>query len=160
MTDITPAPNSVLADLKTNRERIQARKFLTLQIPGWDSLFVRYKSLTWETIRSFNGAQLENPTPNDELVVAWDTLIAACDEVLISTDDGLKPLADTPVRFEHRLAQLTGDDIAETPREVVDSVFPNEFAAVEQFGEYMTWLNFSSKDVSEDLGKVSNGTGG
>jgi hypothetical protein len=156
MTNIeTPVTNSLLGELKANRQRIEARKHVELQIPGWDSLYVRYRALPWETLRTFEASTVENPTPNDELAVAWDTLIAACEEVLIKNEDGsLSSLDSTPVAFEQRLARLTGDDVAETPHDVIASIFPNEFALMQQLGEYIEWLNFSSTGSYEELGKA------
>lgn len=155
MSDHHEAPDSgsLVASLRAKRAELEAERFTEIDIPGWEGLLVaRYHAVTWETVRSF--ADKENPTPGEEVSTAWATLAAACHEVLSRDDDGeLKSLATPGLKYEEKLARLTGDEISSTPFEVIDNLFPTEVALMTHYGMYMEWLSHSGNDVAALLGK-------
>lgn len=146
---------SVLGRLKTRRLELEANKTVDIEIPGWNGiLFARYKSIPYETFKEVAGEEHESAT--DELVSAWRTLQGACDCILIRNDDGeLEPLDDGAVRFDTRLARYTGDDLSQTPDEVIDNLFPNEPSVIAHHNQYVYWLSTGKAAVEADLGKVS-----
>lgn len=137
---------SMMAQLRANRERLQKDKTLTLKLPGWDSLSVRYRRLPWESIKGL--ATIGDGDSAQEVGAALDVLLAACEEVLFD-DEGLG------LRYEQGLAQLIGDDAAVTPPEVLFSaVFSDdETALMLHAGEFMEWAMRLQAEASEELGK-------
>lgn len=156
-----PTPNSVLAQLRAKRTQLAAsNKVKDLEVPGQPELVIRYKRLSWDQARPLVQALSgSDDDPIKELSAVMDTLIEACQCVLIRDGDELKHLDGTPVRFEKRLAHLLGDDEATSPPEVLASVFlEDELSIMDQGGSYLAWLNHQEDQVDVELGKSSDRT--
>lgn len=159
MSDInSPAPDSMVAQLRANRARLLADTKKALQVPGWDSLYVQYKRLPWTDMKPLAtalGANEDDPTREVGNVI--DVLIAGCDTFLFKGDDEFQDLS---VRYEHGLAQfgVIDDDVTSAPA-IVLSVFANdEVALMSHAGEYMNWAMRQEAKVDEQLGKASGRT--
>lgn len=132
------------AQLQANRSRLLADKTKTIQLPGWDSLSVRYKRLPWDSIKGLAGLAEEDDS-GARIGAAMDILLDACEEVLFD-GEGLG------IGYEQALAELTGDT-ATSPPEVIDAIFPDEVSLMVHVGEYMGWAMRLEAEVSEELGK-------
>lgn len=160
--------DTVLAKLRAARAKLEANRTVDIEIPGWSGLlFARYKQLSYEDWRPLTAAERGPQSPTEELVTAWDTLIAACECIMIANDEGeLEPLGDGKVRFDSRLADLlplaSGSDddpvIPETPHEIVAAVFPNEPSVIGQRDQYIYWLANGEAMIKAELGKASETT--
>lgn len=138
--------SSMLSELQANRQRILSDKEKVLKLPGWDSLSARYRRLPWDSIKGLQGiGQSDDST--QEVGAAIDVLINACVEVLFQGEG-------TGLRYEQGLAKLYGDNEANTPPEVLMSVFADDEAALMMHaGEYIEWALRMETEASEALGK-------
>jgi hypothetical protein len=136
---------SMVAELRANKNRILADKTKTLQLPGWDSLSVRYKRLPFGALESLSGA-LDSDDETAKVGAAMDVLLKACEEVLYQ-GEGLG------LRYEQGLAQLIGDDESVSPPEVIDSVFPDELSLILHAADYMSWCFRMENEAAAALGK-------
>lgn len=134
---MTGPDGSVLGRLRERRAELAADHRLDLAIPGYGGeLVARYRPLTAEEQRHL-AAKVDRADHASEakaaavqMMVAVDTIVAACDEILVMQDGGLVPLAaiagaEGPVRFDEQLAEALGID-ADTAREVVCGLFPRD----------------------------------
>lgn len=147
-------PGSVIENLRANRARLLSDKDTVLKLPGWGSLYARYKRLPWDTVKALQGLGSGDSTVEVGTVI--EVLIAACDEMVFRDADGEQPLG---LRYEQGLAELIGDEDAKTPPEVVAAVFTDEGSLMVHGSEYLAWSLRLEDEATASLGKPSGQTG-
>lgn len=150
---ITAEPGSVVSRLRELRQSFGDSATVDLEVPGYrGELVARYGPLAWDVIRNL-ALRGERGRRNPEMgpILAADGLANAIVGFFTREDDGtLKPLTwnGAPVTaFGEDLRSVLGID-AQTVRETVREVFPDELALVAHYGELMEWQ--SERDDGED----------
>lgn len=146
--------DNLLDRLRERRNQIASKDEyrLDLPVPGYDGeLVVRYKYTEYnetaeraDRLRGVDAGQVP-------LISAIDTLIAACDKVMIVVNGRLVPIDEgalTPVRFEERLADILAFN-ASKARDVVRGLFNNDYAIIEQAMTVSRWMRDVTKKVDE-----------
>lgn len=164
-----PIPeDSLLGRLADIHQEIKTKEyFKDVAIPGYDSLL-------WIRCRPYDlgkrggkrmsqmRRRVENNDPYVILDTACDTLIDACDQVMIldpkfNGDKGpegenLKPLDDEiPVKFDSRLSTLLKLGDTKGARDVVKELFPTQQSIVTVSAEVDRWLRDVTKDADGDF---------
>ncbi len=152
---VAPSPESlILSQLRERRAKIgQGSDPLDLDIPGYGGdLVIRYKWTPFSELTA-TAPQLQRITqPTAQALAACaDTLVAACEEVLIRVEGEVRPLSTdgTPIRFDDRLADALGFDRTKTARQCAMQVFKNDYALIEQSEAVMEWLRGTSQEVND-----------
>ena len=147
---------SLLDQLKEQREELKSGEHrLDLEVPGYNGmLVVRYKPVRWDVIEALTKKVRKDKSGASKNVLAsTDTLIEACEEVFLRVNGELTTIPTAqggPVQFDSRLASALSFD-AETARQVVAGVFPNEMGVIDHNIKYSRWLRDVTKEVDEDL---------
>lgn len=159
-SDNGAAPSNAFDRLKARRRKLAEDKTLDLPVQGYGGdLVVRYKLLDWDTLNEIETKALRSDNPRAELYGQMDTLIAACDMVLIKADGDKEPRpaheADPslgePLRFDERLADKLGFE-AKSAREVLVGVFDgNETAIPPIYQALSRWLSGARAQVDEEF---------
>lgn len=160
--DLDPAetngrPSNLIERLREARREAEQPHDAVLEVPGYEGLLgVRYKYVSAENIEIL-GRRLQREIKRDKvkaenLLASIDTLIACCDEVVVrdSEDAGWKSLADPPVRFDGRLADVL-DYEASNARDAVLGLFNNEHAIIRHNIVLSRWLADTTQEVNEDF---------
>lgn len=145
-----PAPQDSLRDLlRGSREALQATRTIDLPVPGWGALVARYHVLSWRETRQITARhERVRDVAQQELYIAADSLIAACDGTFASLDGQLQPLN---MIYGIDLARYLGEDGAESARQAVFQLIPNEIQLITHYGELMAWMQGENVSVDEDL---------
>lgn len=160
-----PAPSvelSILGDLRQSRKKIGAGATpLDIPIPGYDGkLVVRFRWTPMERLASTakSLAKIDNPT-QQQIAAAADALVQCCDEFLVRVngEDGkteLKSLStnEFPITFSDgdRISFALGFEKPKSARECVQAVFNNDYALIDTSFKLITWLEDTSRKVSEE----------
>lgn len=146
---------SPLGRIRAKREQLAGQSgTLTLEIPGYaGDLHARYRYIPFSQAKK-QGEVMRESTPKKlhDLYGCADTLILTCQEILVRGADGeLEPVdleADTPIRFEKRLADELGFE-APSARAVVLGVFNNDYGVIAQAMRVSAWLQDTTKAVDQ-----------
>lgn len=155
-----------LGRAREQRQAILRKEGLTLRIPGYEDLRVRYKlmseKVTEEVAKQVQAAQ-RSEKGNKVIDAALDFLIAACKVIEVRGEDGkfedLVDDQDQPVRFEASLAEFLGFE-AETAKEIVletfspegeDSLRRNPDAPMDHFQAIALWRRGRVHEIDSDL---------
>lgn len=155
--DAPSVEHSILGDLRQSRRGIGANaKPLDLIVPGYkDRLVIRYRWQPLERLASTAASlsKIDNPT-TQHVAAAADVLGECCAEVLVRVNGELKPLStnEVPVTFSdgERLSFALDFEKVESRRECVRAVFANDYALIDQAFKVMSWLEDTSRKVSEE----------
>jgi hypothetical protein len=156
--------DSVWAQLRAEHAKIgEDREPLILEVPGYVAagLQIRYKFVNLEeTEATTKKLQQVRGLTTQALFSAIDTLLLACDEILVRLPDGVRPLADDgepPIRFDHRLAEGMQWPSGLKARQIVHRLFggkQGEYQILDQAREVSAWIAGERSDVGEEfLGK-------
>jgi hypothetical protein len=157
----TAEQGSVLDRLRTIRTEFQAETTHDIDVPGYRGrLVARYAPLPWEIVRGLaNKAEKGKRNAHIAVVVASDGLANAIVGFFFRDDDGkLAPvtLHGEPVtQYGDALAQALGIIGAETPREIVKAVFPDEYALVAHYGAFSEWQAERDEEDEDGIGAVA-----
>src|SRR5438093_471439 len=111
MTTTNVAPDSVLAQLRELRTQLQQERHIDVDVPGYQGVLrARYRPLSYERLRAIAERTRKAPgtEAGRELALAAESLIAACEVMLVRQNDGsYEPLehGGTPVRYDEHLAE-------------------------------------------------------
>lgn len=154
------AGSSLLDELRAKRAEATQDRRLELDVPGYEGLLVvRYRPTTWEEDKKISEKLERSKNPRKELYAALDTLITACDQILLRKHDGtLVPIeqedpsqGDEPVRFDGRFAAIMGLETG-SAREVVLATFKHNHRAIGVHGEELgKWLAEVNSEGDEDF---------
>jgi hypothetical protein len=164
-------------------DRLRARRAANLRkpkhhdiaLPGYEGLMVvRYRPLEWEHVQEIFEASAD---PELALETNVDTLIRACDRIMVLVDGELVSLADRlreqgehvntesgEVRFDHKLVEVLGLELEQPadPRDIVlasfEAAVSPELAVWEQAQELGAWMGTVAREVDSELGKDSAAT--
>lgn len=156
------APDTFLEQLREKRRRIATATDLKLEIPGFDGLlWAQYRRLEWDELKRIADKASKSKSPRKELLAHCDTLIAACEGILIQKDGKLEALnnaypefGDEPVVFDERLGAALGFEIDKTSpaRSAVLKAFGgNGVAVTAQQVELVQWIESSRSDDDQDF---------
>lgn len=147
---------SVVSRLRELRASFNDTATTDIEIPGYrGELLARYAPLGWDVIRNL-ALRGERGKRNPEMgpILAADGLANAIVGFYTREDGGeLKPLTwnGEPVTgFDGNLRDVLGIE-AETVRETVRAVFPDEFSLVAHYGEFMEWQSERDDGTDEAL---------
>lgn len=153
---------SVWDRLRADHERIAAdRPPLELDVPGYHgTLVVRYRFVPLKdaTRNAEKLARLKD-IGEQALLSAIDTLILACQEILVRDPDtgdlrGLADDGDEPIRFDERLARgmsWTPGPTGFTARAITRKLFSNDYALIQQAREVSEWMSESAQEIGDDF---------
>ena len=156
------ATPSVWDRLRADHERIAAdRPPLELDVPGYHgTLVVRYQYVPLRDAakRAEKLAKLKDGFRKG-LIMAIDTLILACQEILVRDPDtgdlrGLADDGDEPIRFDERLARGMGWEPGPTgysARDICQRLFENDYALIKQAEDVTSWMSESAQEIGDDF---------
>lgn len=146
--NLTKNPNaevgSVIERLREMRASFSDDAHVDIEVPGYrGELVARYGPLPWEVVRNI-AIRGERGKRNPDIgpLLAADGLANAIIGFYIREGDELKPLTwnGLPVdSYGESLRLVLGLTDAQTVRETVRSVFPDEFSLVSHYGTLMEW---------------------
>jgi hypothetical protein len=157
---------------RRERERAQRAKPLELEVPGNETVVVRYRPLPWEDAHRLLTSTADGA--ESALRNNLDALVAGCDELLLRADDGtLVPLARAlrdqgvdlgepdpnvvgKVRFDEHAVNALGLHPAEpTAQATVLALFSGavspEFAIGQHAGVLADWIARASPEVDAEV---------
>lgn len=141
--------------LAARREDLQHERDVVLPIPGYEDMLAgRYRVLSYRELRRIGKRNqgLEG-TEDGELILAADTLIEACSELLEVKDDGA--YASTGQRWNaNGVRELFGADLPEgaTARDAIFHVFPpTQTELMLHFNDYDEHLKQVVSEVDDKL---------
>lgn len=141
--------------LRTRHAQLKADRTKDMEVPGYDGrVVVRYGPVPWAVITKVRPLVDDGGTDPRTLNAAnQDVLIAACRDVLVRDDAGeLERVSDNgPVTFGPDLAALLGAEQAASAREVVDWLFPSEWAVAQHAGDLITWTRDAAHEDNDVL---------
>jgi hypothetical protein len=148
---------TLLNQLRDKREALKGDHYLDLDIPGYEGMLVgRFRPFPVEKserkMKEFQKLVGKQPML---LKAACDTLIDACEQLMVRKEAGAEPQpidpeADAPIAFDSRAAELFGFQ-ASTARQVVIGLFPTEQSIVATNVEVSRWMQTLSRDTDEEL---------
>jgi hypothetical protein len=124
-----------LARVQAQRQGIVSKDFLTLRVPGYEDLLVRYRLLpekqSEDIGRKVEALQRSNASNKKVMEVSADLLVEACHAILVRVEDGgdfeeLVGDGERPVRFDAQFAELMGLSDVDESRQIVLEVFSPE----------------------------------
>lgn len=164
----TPASSSLRERIAARRRNLQGKRTLLLPIPGFqEELWVRFKPVPWEILEKIANKTEKSKSRRKLLHAQADTLVAACDEVLVMPQNGeteadLKRIQDLDpefsdnepnIRFDQELAKyLVIDDARiDSARDVLYAVIPDGMALAVFHNEVADWQQSADVDVDNEL---------
>lgn len=147
---------SILDRIGALREEQRSEKHLDLAVPALQELvWLRFRVIPFQQTQSMAKRLQKEKLADDALVGATDTLIAACEQVMVREQPdaelrAIDPAAATPIRLDSQLAELLKLD-ASTAREVVYRLFENDYAIVQMAIKVSRWMADTSKEVDDDF---------
>jgi hypothetical protein len=148
---------TLLATLREKREANKAEHHLDLDLPGYDGLMVaRFRPFpvekTERKMAEFQKLQGKQPIL---LKVACDTLIDACEQVLLRKEEGAEPFpiddeAMPPIGFDSRLSELL-EFKADSARQVVLGIFPTEQSILAMNARVSQWMADVTSETDRGL---------
>jgi hypothetical protein len=154
-----PEKGSVVSRLRELRENFATDVTVDLEVPGYrGELVARYGALPWDVIRNLAlRGERGKRNPDIAPTLAADGLANAVVGFFTREGDGEKqPLTwqgDPVTDFGPALRSVLGIE-AETVRETVKAVFPDEFALVSHYAELMEWQS-ERDDGDEGLAEAA-----
>jgi len=160
---------SSLARVKAQREAIVSKEFLTLRVPDYEDLQVRYRLMsekaTEEVARKIESAQRSGASGKKNMEIAADFLVAACDAVLVRIEDTgkfevLVGEHEQPVRFDAELADVLGIDGVDQARQIVletfspegdDGLRRNPDAIIDHLNAIISWRKGREYEIDQGL---------
>jgi hypothetical protein len=152
------ARSTLLTTLRAKRDALKADHYLDLDIPGYDGLLVaRFRPFPIEKSEA-KAKQLQKLQAANAPVLlksACDTLVDACEQLMVRTETGgepkpIDPDADLPIAFDSRAAEMFGFQ-ATTARQVVIGLFGTEQSIVAMSVEVSRWMTTLKRETDEDL---------
>lgn len=149
---------TLLTSLRAKREALKADHYLDLDIPGYDGLLLaRFRPFPIEKSEA-KAKQLQKLQASNAPVLlkaSCDTLIDACEQLMVRTEEGgdpkpIDPDTDVPIAFDSRAAELFGFS-ATTARQVVIGLFGTEQSIVAMSVEVSRWMTTLQRDNDEEL---------
>lgn len=145
---------SVFAKLRDMRAEHAVEQTYDIEVPGYGGLlFLRCGPISGPTLATLRGRMMRSKTPDRDVDLAIDVLVAACREVMVrlNVDDELQPAdEDEPMRVDERLAVslgLTGRSAREVMRELYSSVPSPELAIVAESNAYYEWASAANDEI-------------
>jgi hypothetical protein len=147
----TSIESSALDRIKARREDLRKERHLELEVPGYGGeLVVRYRPVPWDGLREIARKVDRSNHPRKELNGQVDTLIAACDEVLIRVEGDLQPIEDGQTTRFDGLPDLLGYE-ATSARAAVFGLFNNDLAVVTAHNDLAEWMAGAEEEADEEL---------
>jgi hypothetical protein len=122
-----------LARVKAQRAAIVDRESLTLRVPDYEDLQIRYRLMpekdSEEVGRKMESAQRSGASGKTIMGIAADFLVSACDAILVRVGDKFEVLVDDveqKIRFDARLAEVLAINGVDEAREIVLETFSPE----------------------------------
>lgn len=151
------ANHTLLNTLRAKREELKEDHTLDLDVPGYEGMLVaRFRPFPVEKaerkMKEFQKLVGKQPVL---LKAACDTLIDACEQLMIRKEPGTEPVpidpdVEPPIAFDSRAAELFGFQ-ATTARQVVIGLFPTEQSIVATNVEVSRWMQTLTRDTDEEL---------
>jgi hypothetical protein len=165
---------SVWAQLQAEHAEIsRSRDPLYLDVPGYSGLVIRYHFVELsETERTTRELAKVKAVTQQTLLSSIDTLILACDEILVAAPDGQKPVGasgqslyplpvkplgdpgEPPVRFDHRLSEGLEWPANMKARQIVHKLFggkKGEYRIIGQAQEVSAWIAGERQEIAEEF---------
>jgi hypothetical protein len=147
------APASLASRVATRRATLQAQSTTTLEVPGFEGILAAtYRALSWKEMRSI-GLRHERLSDEalQELYVAADTLILACEDVLEVLDGGER--RSLGKRWGTALAQHLGVELPENanPRTALFALFSRDTDVMTHYSSLVLWQERVTEKVDETV---------
>lgn len=170
--DVEVPASSVWADLQREHDELAAdRDALYLSIPGYEHLVAKYRYVPLREMKKSNNKLRQIKDLTDATVIASvDSILMACDELLVTHPDGEKPLGtsgtplfdlpllaladegDPPIRFDDRLCLGMGWPTGQDAHQIVRNLFAkNERLILQHAQELAEWTNSTAREVRGDF---------
>jgi hypothetical protein len=157
---------ALLDEIRDLREEAKRDHHLILEVPGLKGkLGVRYKVIDSDQTEKI-AKRLRKVKQSRNLIGSIDTLITACDQIVVHDpghvkclldDDGeltewrpIDPSSPIPVRFDSRLAEILHLPSSEA-REIVAAVFQSDLSIIQQNVRVSRWMTDTTREVDDDL---------
>lgn len=160
--EVEDGARSSIERLRGLRDRIGSSRSEVFEIPGYNGeLVARYGIVPWGELKRLGQKAERSKNPRKELITQADTLIMACQEIMIRDQQGelqkLIPESEPPLRYDDRLAKILGFT-ASKAREVLSGTISNDIAISAHHNEVVGWMeDTSSEDDEEFLGESKAG---
>lgn len=169
--DYAPSNNGVWKTLREQHKAVsEAREPLTLEVPGYDGLWIRYRyvPLSGRNKKALTNVRAQKDPEQQQLWGLVALMVDACDEILVANPSdpradatGLAPLCDPgeePIRFDWVLARGMEWPNAEmmTAKAIVRRLFGDEqgdYTLQAHAAEVAEWMGREREPVSEDFAK-------
>lgn len=148
---------TLLNSLRASREELKADHYLDLDLPGYKGqLVARFRPFPLEKqerkMAEFQKASGKQPIL---LKAACDTLIDACEQLMLRSEEGSEPFpidaeAMPLIAFDTRAAELFGFS-ANSARQVVIGLFPTEQAILAMNVRVSQWMQDVTRETDETL---------
>lgn len=145
------AVSSPMGRLRARREELRAERHIDLEVPGYASeLVVRYGPVAWDDLRAIADKMVKSKNPRADLYGQVDTLIAACQEILVRVDGDLQAIVEgETTRFDGMPALL--DFEADNARQAVLGTFNNDLAVTTVHNRLASWMDGTDAEVDEEF---------
>lgn len=148
-------PGSLRSWLKERRTELCAKRSYEVPVQGFAGRVVGvYRGLSYEEFRRIGARHEKLPEATQELYIAADTLIASCEQIYATGDDGTTAVLP---KWGVELARTFGIDNPEinTGRRAVLAIFKGaEMNLIIHFGALMKQTQATEGTVDEELGEA------
>lgn len=159
-------PDSKIAELRRQRERIQAKRSTVLSLPHWEEkLGVKLRFADEAQFKKLLRAAGTGDDPIRALRANSNLLIAGCIEVLCradESDDWEAIVEGESLRFDERLAEVLELGPVKSARDVLIALFGAQkapWAIARLSGRYSDWLmGEEAQEAASEVGESSSAT--
>lgn len=148
--------DALLGHLRAMRQEfVTADHKLDLDLPGFQGLVLaRFRPYQISKSEQKSRALQQRFEKKEPMILdaACDTLIDACDQIMVRKQKGDDPFPiddEDPIKFEARLAELFGFQ-GTRAREIVKAMFPTEQSIIAMSIQVTEWLRDVTKDADEE----------
>lgn len=157
------ADGSLASRIAARRAKLQANSDKVFDVPGYEGILAaRYRVLGWTEMRGI-GKRHERMEDEalQELYVAADNLILACDDVLEVKPDGTRESLN--LRWGTALADRLGVTVPENvpgsrERQALLAIIARDTWVITHYGEVAMWQESATEDVDETVVADLGGT--
>lgn len=151
-------PGSLQERFQQRRQALEANRTVEIEVaPAWAGMLAaRYHKLGFKELQAIvERAQKETRDSGDQVLYsAADTLIRACDDLLVIHEDGSRESLGIKWGLNAARTLIPSTTSAETARQAVFEFFPNDMDLVAHSNEVSEWMQgkaLPGEDVEERL---------
>ncbi|BBH17503.1 hypothetical protein Back2_17900 [Nocardioides baekrokdamisoli] len=157
---VAGAPGSLLSSIRDRRAKAKEELFIDYPVPGYEpKIFVRYAPLDQPTIAT-GYKVIENKKKDQDAVMRVHAtfLVNACIGIYELDDDG-DPISIDPedrspdpadwVKFDHRLAEILGDDVTRAA-DIVRALYIKDGDVLATSNKLSEFSGYTGEQLDED----------